>query len=125
MYVISEIYRQHRIMHDDRRKRLSDRIVSVGQPFVRPIVRGKAGKSVEFGAKINLSLTEQLVRVDYSSYNSFNESTGFISQLKGYKACFGYYPEYALADKIYLTRQNRKFMKDNGIKHTTKETRNG
>ena len=118
MYVIGEIYRQQRVMHDDRRKRISDRIVNVSQPWVRPIVRGKAGSAVEFGAKINLSLTEQLVTVDYSSFDAFNEGSGFVDQLKGYKERFGYYPEYALADKIYLTRHNRKFMKDNDIKHT-------
>ena len=34
-----------------RSHRIDDRIVSVSQPHMRPIVRGKAGKSVEFGAR--------------------------------------------------------------------------
>ena len=118
MYVISEIYRQQREMYTTKTKSISDRIVNVAQPWVRPIVRGKAGHAVEFGAKINVSLTEQIARVDVSSYNAFNESTSFIGQIESYKTLFGYYPEYALVDKIYLTRKNRKFMQSNGIKHT-------
>lgn len=118
LYVISEIYRQQQEMYTDKRKRISDRIVNVSQPWVRPIVRGKAGHAVEFGAKINLSLTEKLAIVDQSSFDAFNESLGLVTQLEGYKKLFGYYPEYALVDKIYLTRNNRKFMKDKGISHT-------
>ena len=118
MYVISEIYRQQQEMYVDQRRSIADRIVSVAQPWVRPIVRGKAGSPVEFGAKVNLSLTEKLVTVDYSSFDAFNEGTGLIDQLKSYKERFAYYPQYALVDKIYLTRANRKFMKTNGIKHT-------
>jgi IS5 family transposase len=49
MYVISETYRQQKIMYDDRRKKISDRIVNVAQPWVRHIVRGKAGSAVELG----------------------------------------------------------------------------
>ena len=118
MYVISEIYRQQQQMYDDRSKKIADRIVNVAQPWVRPIVRGKAGSPVEFGPKINLSLSEKLVMVDYSSFDAFNEGVGLIDQLKSYKERFGYDPEYALVDKIYLTRANRKYMKDRGIKHT-------
>ena len=118
MYVISEIYRQQQEMFEDKRKKISDRIVNVAQPWVRPMVRGKAGSQVEFGAKINLSLTEKMVTVDYSSIDAFNEGSGLVDLLDLYKGRFGYYPEYALVDKIYLTRANRKFMKAKGIKHT-------
>jgi IS5 family transposase len=63
-------------------------------------------------------LTEKMIIVDYSSFDAFNESLGFVDQLKSYKEQFGYHPEYALADKIHLTRSNRKLMKNNGVKHT-------
>ena len=35
------------------RKKVSDRIVSIDRHYVRPIVRGKETKSVEFDAKVN------------------------------------------------------------------------
>lgn len=117
MYVISEVYRQQMIMYRDGRKRIEDRIVSIEQPWVRPIVRGKAGRPVEFGAKINISLTENLISVDQSSFDAFNESTWLEDQIESYKDKFGYYPEYALIDKIYLNRANRKYLKSKGIQH--------
>ncbi len=117
MYVISEIYRQQQIMYRDGRKRIEDRIVSIEQPWVRPIVRGKAGRPVEFGAKINISLTENLISVDQSSFDAFNESTWLENQIESYREKFGYYPEYALVDKIYLTRANREYLKSKGIQH--------
>ena len=51
--VIKKVYDQQRFMHKNRVNRVDDRIVSISQPHVRPIVRGKAGKNVEFGAKIS------------------------------------------------------------------------
>jgi len=118
MYVISEVYRQQYEMHHSKTKSIKDRIVSISQPWVRPIVRGKAGSAVEFGAKINISLTENMVRVDQSSFDAFNEGKYLKDQIESYKVIHGYYPEYALADKIYLTRENRSYLKERGIKHT-------
>lgn len=118
LYVISELYRQQSIMYKQNTKKISDRIVNIAQPWVRPIVRGKAGSAVEFGSKINISLTENMISVDQSSFNAFNESTCFQDQIEAYRSRFGYYPEYALVDKIYLTRANRAYMSEKGIKHT-------
>jgi hypothetical protein len=50
------LYEQQKQMHDDRTHSVPDRIVSLSQPFVRPIVRGKAGKNTEFGAKLHISV---------------------------------------------------------------------
>jgi len=40
-WIIQELYRQQREMHSARIHRCDDRIVSIGQPHVRPLVRGK------------------------------------------------------------------------------------
>ena len=55
-WIIQELYRQQRQMYEDRSHQITDRIVSISQPHVRPIVRGKSGKEVEFGAKLSVSL---------------------------------------------------------------------
>ncbi|MCF2619726.1 hypothetical protein JQM63_07785 [Oscillibacter valericigenes] len=52
---IRAVYEQQKYMYDNRTHSVPDRIVSVSQPFVRPIVRGKVGKPVEFGAKLDIS----------------------------------------------------------------------
>ena len=55
---IRTIYEQQKYMYDNHTHSVPDRIVSVSQPFVRPIVRGKAGKPVEFGAKLDISVVD-------------------------------------------------------------------
>ncbi len=120
LWVLQELYRQQDIMHRDGRKRIDDRIVNIAQPYVRPIVRGKAGSHTEFGAKLNVSETEGFVRMDQVDFDSFNEGILLQQQVEGYKALYGYYPELVLVDRIYLNRQNRKYLKDKEIRHSGK-----
>ena len=56
LLVVAEVYRQQLWMHKNKTIRIDDRIVSITQPYIRPIVRGKAGSSVEFGSKIGSKL---------------------------------------------------------------------
>jgi len=60
--LISEVYRQQQWMYDHRSRRIDHRIVSISQPHVRPIKRGKAGSEIEFGAKLSLSLITAMLR---------------------------------------------------------------
>jgi len=58
LLVVSELLRQQQFMYRNRSRRIEDRIVSLTQPHVRPIVRGKAATPVEFGAILSLSFLE-------------------------------------------------------------------
>jgi hypothetical protein len=53
--VIAEVSRQQQPMWSEKKNRVDHRIVSLSQPHVRPIVRGKARKPTEFGAKLSFS----------------------------------------------------------------------
>lgn len=117
-WVLVELYRQQDTMYQDGRKRIEDRIVNIAQPYVRPIKRGKAGKETEFGAKLNMSETEGFVRMDMLDFNNYNEGICLQQQIEAYKGLYGYFPELVLVDRIYLNRQNRKYLKDNGIRHS-------
>ena len=55
LLVVGEVYRQQLWLYENKKQSIDDRIVSLNQPHIRPIVRGKAGKSVEFGAKLSAS----------------------------------------------------------------------
>lgn len=115
-WIIQELYRQQDVLYRDGRKRIDDRIISIEQPHTRPIKRGKSGKKdTEFGPKMNVSLSEGIARVDQIDFNNFNESTYLQDQIEAYKTLYGYYPQVVLADKIYRTRANRKYLKDKGI----------
>lgn len=116
LLVIHEVYRQQQLMYDHDENRIDDRIVSVSQPHVRPIKRGKAGSATEFGAKISASLVNGVSFVDRISWDAYNESGDLISQIEKYRKRFGHYPESVHADKIYQTRANRKYCKKHGIR---------
>ena len=103
-------------MYDRKSHTISDRIVSLAQPHVRPIVRGKAGKKYEFGATISLSLCNGFSFVDHFSWNAYNESEDLIGQIETYKRRFGHYPESVHADQIYRNQRNRKYCKEGSIR---------
>lgn len=103
-------------MYENRTHSISDRIVSLYQPHVRPIVRGKAKSLVEFGAKVSISLVDGFSFVDKIGWDAYNESCDLIEQIKQYQKQFGFYPESVHADKIYRTQDNRQFCKKHGIR---------
>jgi len=117
-WIIQELYHQQKQMFDNHTHTTAHRIVSICQPHVRPIVRGKAGKNVEFGAKISLSLVNGLCRLHKISWEAYNESGDLIGQIEAYKKQNGCYPQYVSADQIYGTRGNRRYMKSKGINFT-------
>jgi len=116
LFVISELFRQQKWMHEQRENRINDRIVSISQPHIRPIKRGKANASTEFGAKISASLVDGYCFLDRLDWNNFNESGDLINQVESYKKRYGFYPDSVHADKIYRNRDNIKFCKKHSIR---------
>lgn len=116
LLVISELYRQQQEMYNKRSHSVEDRIVSLSQPHVRPIVRGKVNASVEFGAKIAISLVDGYARMEKLSWDNFNESMTLKAAVEAYVQRYGCYPEAILADQIYRNRENLRFCKQNGIR---------
>jgi hypothetical protein len=116
LLVCREVYRQQREMFDKKTSRIDDRIVSLSQPHVRPIKRGKAGRDTEFGAKLSLSVVEGFSFVDRLSWNNYNESLDLVDQMETYRRRFGVYPASVHVDKIYRTRANRAYCTARGIR---------
>ena len=114
--MVTEVYRQQLWMYENESTRIDNRIVSITQPHVRPIVRGKAGKTVEFGAKVSVSCFENYVFLDHLSWSNYNESGDFKDQIEAYKNFTGYYPKSVHVDQIYRTRANRAICKERGIR---------
>lgn len=115
LLVIQHLYDQQKTMYDTKTKSIADRIVSIHQPHVRPIVRGKSKSKVEFGAKINASLVSGLTFLDDFSWDAFNEGTRLKDSVEKYKERLGYYPKEVLVDKIYCNRENRAYLKEKEI----------
>ncbi len=116
LLVVGEVYRQQLWMYENKKQSIDDRIVSLSQPHIRPIVRGKAGKSVEFGAKLSASYFDGYVFLDHISWDNFNESGDLKAQVEAFKNYTGYYPESVHVDQIYRTKDNRAWCKERGIK---------
>ena len=116
LLVLTEVYRQQLWLFENKKQSIEDRIVSLSQPHIRPIVRGKAGKPVEFGAKLSASCIEGYVFLDRISWDNFNESGDLKAQVEAFKSYTGYYPESVHADRIYRTRENRAWCKERGIR---------
>jgi IS5 family transposase len=114
--VSQELYRQQLWMYQNKSHSIQDRIVSLYQPHVRPIVRGKAQSPVEFGAKVSISLVDGFSFIDVLSWDPYNESGDLQGQIESYRARYGFYPESVHADKIYRTRDNRRYCKKHGIR---------
>ena len=113
---LRSIYQQQKYMYDNRTHSVPDRIVSVSQPFVRPIVRGKAGKPVEFGAKLDISVVDGWTRLECCSFDAYNEAGNLRAMVERFRAREGHYPSRILADKIYRNRENLSYCKERGIR---------
>jgi IS5 family transposase len=116
LLVIAELYRQQEEMYRSKKHSVDDRIVSISQPHVRPIVRGKASAEVEFGAKVAVSKVNGVYRIETLSWDNFNEGTELIGAIERYKTRHGFYPKAVLADKLYRNRDNLAFCKKYGIR---------
>jgi hypothetical protein len=120
-WVIQHVYAQQREMYQNKSRRCDDRIVSISQPYVRPIIRGKLDKPVEFGAKLSVSLTgDGVACVDHLRWDAFHEGGDLKSQVEAYRTRHGHYPEAVLGDPVYGTQANRRYLKGHGIRFAGK-----
>jgi hypothetical protein len=118
---VKRIYAQQREMYQEKKKSIANRIVSLAKPYVRPIVRGKNGKDVEFGAKAQLSYVDGYLFVDALSFDNFNESTKLETSVEAYRRRFGKLPDDISMDQIYGTHDNRKYLHELGIRTSVKK----
>lgn len=120
-WVIQHVCEQQWQMYQSKSRRCQDRIVSLSQPYVRPIKRGKVNKPVEFGAKLSVSMNgDGIACVDKVHWSAQLESQDLPVQVERYRQRYGNYPKKVIADPLYGTRSNRKYLKDRGIQFAGK-----
>lgn len=117
---IKAIYLQQKQMYDEMKKSIEARIVSLHKPYVRPIVRGKNGKDVEFGAKVALSYVDGYLFADKISFDNFNEALTLPHSLELFEKRFGKSPDYVAMDQLYGSRANRETLKEQDIRTSVK-----
>jgi len=117
-WIINTAYAQQKLMYDTKTHSCTDRIVSIFQPHVRPIPRGKTKAQIEFGSKLGISLDKGFARINTFSWDAYHEGGDLIKQVESYKELHGHYPELVQVDKIYATRENRMWLTERNIRIT-------
>ena len=105
--VVRKVYRQQLQMFSTGES-IPDRIVSLSKSYIRPIVRGKEVKKVEFGAKVNTIQIDGFNFIEHLSFNAFNEGTRLKKSVWLARQLFGKITHLA-ADAIYATNANRSY----------------
>ncbi len=118
---IKQVLQQQGYLYHQATHQVSDRIVSLHKPYIRPIKRGKENKPTEFGAKVHMMQTDGLCWIEYCSFRTFNECKRFKISVIKHKVMFGECRQ-ASADRIpaghrYATNENRRFCSKHHIFH--------
>ncbi len=105
----------------DQQKRLfkgegiDHRIVSIDRPYIRPVVRGKENKRVEFGAKVNNIQIDGISFIEHHSFEAFNEGVRLKNCIQYHRELTGIDVKRVGADTIYANNENRKYCTGKGI----------
>jgi transposase, IS5 family len=111
---VKTILAQQNYHHEYPEKSVPGRIVSLYKPYLRPIVRGKENKPVEFGAKVHLSQVDGINLVEHLSFDAYHEGIRLWRSVLKHQAQFGTLKQYA-GDQLYATNANRRFLKKKGV----------
>ena len=111
---IRKVLAQQTFLLTHQPKELKDRIVSLPKPYIRPIVRGKENKRVEFGMKVHMLQVDGICIIDKMDFNAFNESTRLRFSVLKHKSLFGKCNQLG-ADRIYATNANRRYATEHKI----------
>lgn len=117
---VKTLYEQQKTMYDQRINSITSRIVSFHKPYIRPIVRNKSGKKVEFGAKVQLSLVDGYLFADYINFENFHEGTQLANSIQKFQQRFDRQPDSVAMDNIYGSRKNRKYLAERNIRAAVK-----
>ena len=105
--IIRKVLVQEKEMFEGRK--VSDRIVSIDRHYVRPIVRGKETKPVEFGAKVNNIQIDGISFIEHISFKAFNEGIRLKNCIRMQQNLMKVRVTCAAGDSIYANNSNRKY----------------
>ncbi|MBM6904482.1 transposase, partial [Phocaeicola coprocola] len=111
--IIRKVLVQEKELFEGRK--VNDRIVSIDRHYVRPIVRGKETKSVEFGAKVNNIQIDGISFIEHISFKAFNEGIRLKNCIRMQQKLVKVRVTCAAGDSIYANNANRKYCTKYGI----------
>lgn len=112
--LIGKIYQQQLFHYQHPSESVPQRIVSLFKPYLRPIVRGKENKRVEFGAKLNTWQVDGLNFIEYLDFEPFHEGIRLKQAIAFHHRYFGRLRQVG-ADDIYANNANRRYCSRLGL----------
>ena len=113
--VVLKVYtQQYALFHKGIKPK--NRIISLHKQYLRPIVRGKEIKMVEFGAKVNKVQIDGISFMEHISFDAFNEGIRFKHSIHKAQSITHRKVKVAGADGIYATNENRRFSTSQNIR---------
>lgn len=116
--IIKTILKQQQQMFETGES-VPDRIVSIAKSYIRPIVRGKEIKTVEFGAKVNMVQFDGINFIEHLSFSAFHEGIRLKKSVWCGRDLFGQVSHVG-GDDIYATNANRSWCAKQNIYHSFK-----
>lgn len=114
LMTIRQVFKQQ-LRHYNGEKHIEHRIVSIDRPYIRPIVRGKENKRVEFGAKVNNIQIDGISFIEHHSFEAFNEGIRLKECIEYQQQLTGVEVKRLGADSIYANNENRRYCTEKGI----------
>lgn len=105
---IRTVFAQQSQRFKDPEEKIKNRIVSLSKPYIRPIIRGKEIKRVEFGPKVHSISVDGITLIEHYSNNAFNEGIRLEKTVNLHVSYFGKCAQLG-ADRIYANNYNRRY----------------
>jgi hypothetical protein len=112
---IKKIYQQQQLHFDHPKVKIKDRIVSLAKPYLRPIVRGKEVKRVEFGMKVHEMQIDGINFIEHWDFNAFHEGIRMKKTLWRHQYLFRQKVKLFGGDQLYANNANRRYCSGQNI----------
>lgn len=96
-------------------KEVKGLIVSIDKEYIRPIVRGKESKRVEFGAKVNSIQVDGINFIEHLNFEAFHEGIRLPQCIDRHQSLLRKRVTHLAADALYATNYNRRYCHSKGI----------
>ena len=112
--LIEKVIEQQTFHYNHPKDSVKERVVSLCKPYVRPIVRGKENKPVEFGVKVNKIQVGGISIIQKASFEAFNECNTLKDSILKSESLLSKVTKLG-ADQIYATNANRKHLTEEKV----------
>lgn len=112
---INKVYKQQQFHFDNPKEPIKDRIISLAKPYLRPIVRGKETKRVEFGMKVHEMQIGGINFIESWDFNAFHEGVRMKKTIWLHQYLFKTKVSFFGGDQLYANNVNRSYCSGQNI----------